>query len=213
MSPGQYVTFTVSDTGEGMTTSVVERVFEPYFTTKSARRGTGGGLAVVHGIVKAHKGGIFVDSEPGKGTTFKVYLPRCETVVDKERPKTVEPLTRARVLFVDDDDLVAGIGERTLSSVGHKVTVMTSSDDALMTFRSNPDQFDIVITDLHMPGMSGLDLAKEIMIVRPDVPVILCGGSTDAPSDDVRKETGIRRFLAKPVVPHDLEKAVAEVLA
>ena len=213
MAPGQYVTFTVSDTGEGMTTSVVERVFEPYFTTKATRRGTGGGLAVVHGIVKAHRGGIFVDSEPGRGSTFKVYLPRCETVVDKERPKTVEPVIRARVLLVDDDDLVAGIGERTLSAAGHKVTVITSSDDALMTFRSSPDQFDVVVTDLHMPGMSGLDLAKEIMIVRPDVPVILCGGSTDAPSGEVSKETGVKRFLVKPVVPHDLERTVAEVLA
>lgn len=212
MRPGQYVAFSVSDTGEGMTASLVERVFEPYFTTKHARRGSGGGLAVVRGIVKAHQGGIFVDSEPGKGSSFRIYLPRCDTVVEVETPKTVKPMPTGRILLVDDDDLVAGIGERVLSSAGYKVTVMTNADDALITFRAKPDQFDLVVTDLEMPEMSGLDLAKEIMIVRPDLSVILCGGSGETPSEAVRKEAGVRKFLAKPVVPGDLEKAVAEVL-
>ena len=118
----------------------------------------------------------------------------------------------ARILYVDDDDLVAGIGERTLSAAGHKVTVVTSPDDALMTFRSQPDQFDLVITDFDMPGMSGLDLAREVMIVRPDVPVILCAGSSERPSQEMTKETGVREILEKPVGPGELEKVVAGIL-
>jgi PAS domain S-box-containing protein len=213
VEPGNYVKIIVSDTGHGMEPSVLERIFDPYFTTKEPGKGTGLGLAVVHGIVKSHGGMIKVSSEVGQGTTSTIFLPRAvgfEKVEDKPMP----PLSMGteKILFVDDEEALADLGRHMLGELGYQVETRTSPIEALEAFRANPQKFDLVITDLTMPQLTGLKLARKLMEIRPDIPIILCTGFSEQASEKAAVAIGIRAFLFKPLLMRDIAGAVRKVL-
>ncbi|MDD5451839.1 MAG: PAS domain S-box protein [Desulfovibrionales bacterium] len=210
MKPGPYVRLTVSDTGCGMTPSVMARIFDPYFTTKEKGEGTGLGLAVIHGIIQSCGGKIVVYSEPGKGTTFHIYLPRVDMPPSEETAQFGDlPRGNERILFVDDEETLIDIGREMLRYLGYTAVVTTSSIEALETFRSQPDRFDLIITDQTMPRMTGDMLAKELLKIRPDIPIILCSGY----SERITKETGgIQALIMKPFVMRNLAEIIREVL-
>jgi len=213
LMPGDYVRLTVSDTGHGIEPPLLDRIFDPYFTTKGVGKGSGLGLAVVHGIVRTHGGAVTVDSEPGKGSTFNVWLPSVDSEVKGER-QGLESLPRGneRILFVDDESALAKVGEQTLETLGYRVVSRTSSLEALEVFRKQPDRFDLVITDMTMPSMTGDNLAKEVMKVRPDIPVILCTGYSERMSEGQARALGVRAFVIKPMVKHEMAEIVRRVL-
>jgi CheY-like chemotaxis protein len=213
LKPGPYVKLQVSDTGQGMGRAVMERIFDPFFTTKKQGEGTGMGLSVVHGIVKSHEGAITVDSKPGKGTVFEVFLPMSRTEAASEAlPSGPLPTGNERILFVDDEQPIAEMGKQMLERLGYHVTARTSSVDALESFRARPQGFDLVITDYTMPNMTGAELSKELLRVRPDIPIILCTGFSEAFSKRNAGAMGIREHIMKPVVMHDLAEMVRKVL-
>jgi PAS domain S-box-containing protein len=211
--PGRYVRLTVEDTGHGMAHEVMARIFDPYFTTKEKGVGTGLGLAVVHGIVESYRGNIVVYSEPGKGTTFHILLPRIDIKAGEEiEPIGLLPRGNERVLFVDDEEALSNIGQEMLEYFGYKVIVKTSSIEALEVFRAEPHKFDLVITDETMPGMTGKMLAKELMSIRADIPIILCTGFSELVGKEKAKTMGIREFLMKPISIHDMTTTIRKVL-
>ena len=213
LSSGQYIRLTVCDTGHGMDPGILDRIFDPYFTTKEVGRGSGLGLAVVHGIVKNHGGAVTVSSKPGEGTTFVVYLPK--TQIRPKRPDSADlpvPGGAERILFVDDEQPLSDLGRQMLESLGYNVLAKTSSTDALEAFRAHPEQFDLVITDYTMPSMTGTDLAREIMNIRPEMPVILCTGFTERVTEAKAKEMRIRAFMLKPLKMREMAEAVRAVL-
>ncbi|KAF0170548.1 MAG: Multi-sensor hybrid histidine kinase [Limisphaerales bacterium] len=200
LRPGRYVRLTVADNGCGMDEATLARIFEPFFTTKPVGEGTGLGLAVVHGIVKSHDGGIVVSSEPGRGTTFALYFPVFEAEV-VEPPATPQPVPRGRgehILFVDDEEPLVRMGRAALERLGYRVTAMSSPVEALALFSANPAQFDLVITDLNMPGLNGPELARKLVAVRPDIRLVLTSGYSAAVTDEVAHELGFRELLPKP---------------
>lgn len=201
MEPGPCVRLTVRDTGHGIAPEMMERIFEPYFTTKEKGKGTGLGLAVVHGIVKSHGGSVAVESEPRKGTSFHVFLPVADASQETAKTDVMESLPTGHecILFVDDEESIAEIGEEMLAHLGYKAVTTTSSIEALRLFQAQPQRFDLVITDKTMPGMTGEKLAKEIRRTRPDVPIILCTGYDDAITEQKAKDTGIEEFVIKPI--------------
>jgi PAS domain S-box-containing protein len=209
LSQGPYVRLTVSDTGQGISKEVMERIFEPYFTTKEKGVGTGLGLAVTHGIVKSHGGAITLESKPGKGSTFNVYIPRIEKEVTPEHETTeIFPAGRERILFIDDEKVLVEVGKQMLEKLGHEVTTRTSSIEALELFRVKPDQFDLVITDMTMPNMTGDKLAKEIMGIRADIPIVLCTGYSERIGRESAEKMGIRGFVMKPLSMNELANAI-----
>ena len=214
MVPGTHVCLTVADTGPGMEQSVIDRIFDPYFTTKEKGKGTGLGLAVVDGIVKSHGGHISVYSEPGKGTEFKVFLPVIKTKEEEHQVETDTPIQKGneRILLVDDQDMVAQMEKQMLERLGYHVTVRTSSTDALEAFRTQPDKFDVVITDMTMPNMTGDKLAAELIKIRPAIPIILCTGFSEMMSKEKAAALGIKGYLMKPVVMKDLSSIIRKVL-
>jgi len=211
--PEAYVRLTVSDTGHGIGPEVMDRIYDPYFTTKQVGEGTGLGLSVVHGIVRACGGIIRVESEPGKGTTFEVLLPTVETEGRSEN-HSPGPLPKGseRILLVDDEDALAELGERVLANLGYDAVSKTSTSGALELFRANPDQFDLVITDMTMPHMTGDRLAKKLMKIRPDIPVILCTGHSGQISEKRAKAIGIRAFVMKPIAQRQMAETIRKVL-
>jgi PAS domain S-box-containing protein len=215
LESGAYLRLRVRDTGHGMSPEVLKRIFDPYFTTKEVGKGTGLGLAVVHGIVKSCGGGIEVSSEVGKGSTFDIYFPRVEGVSSGSEVKTVEPLTlggHERVLFVDDEQGIVEIGQKILEHLGYEVVSRTSSVEALELFRMNPDRFDVVITDMTMPNMTGDKMAQEMLRIRPGIPLILCTGFSENISQEKAQALGIREFVMKPLVMQDLANAIRRSL-
>jgi CheY-like chemotaxis protein len=210
---GEYVRLTVSDTGHGIEPSVLDRIFDPYFTTKGPDKGTGLGLAVVHGIVKSHGGVIKVYSEVGKGTVFHVLLPRADEAARKEKI-TVQPLPAGteKILLVDDEKPLADIYQKMLDMLGYQAETRTSPIEALEAVRTNPQKYDLVITDMTMPQMTGFNLAKRLMDIRPDLPVILCTGFSDQMTEEKARSVGILAFLLKPVLINDLANALRRVL-
>ncbi|MDY6950757.1 MAG: PAS domain S-box protein [Thermodesulfobacteriota bacterium] len=211
--PGAHVELTVADTGHGMDVSTMERIFDPYFTTKEKGEGTGMGLAVVHGIVKAHGGVLTVYTEREKGSTFRVYLPAIEKKAKPEVDvKEKLPTGTEHILFVDDEQPLVHLGKQVLETLGYDVTTRTGSVEALEAFRRQPDRFDLVITDMTMPAMTGDKLAGEIMKIRPDIPVILCTGFSTRISEDKSKAAGIRGFLLKPFLKRDVAETIRRVL-
>jgi PAS domain S-box-containing protein len=210
---GEYVKLTVSDTGHGIEPSVLDRIFDPYFTTKGPDKGTGLGLAVVHGIVKSHGGIIRVYSEVGKGTVFHVLLPRADEAPKKEE-KAVRllPSGTERILVVDDEKPLADIYEKMLGMLGYQVEIRTSPVEALEAVRMNPQKYDLVITDMTMPQMTGYSLSKKLMEIRPGLPVILCTGFSDLVNEEKARSVGILAFLLKPVPLHDLANTMRKVL-
>ena len=214
MVPGPYVCLTVSDTGTGIDKSVINRIFDPYFSTKEKDKGTGLGLSMVHGIVKSFKGNILVSSKPGKGTTFHVYLPVIQTWAEKKETQDISPVEMGteRILFVDDEEQIVRISQQMLEGLGYHVTARTSSIEALEAFRAAPDKFDLVITDTTMPNMTGVELAKKLMEIRSDIPIIICTGFSEKISADKTKDMGIRGFVMKPVVRSELARTIRKVL-
>ena len=213
LKPGNYIEIQVSDTGAGIAPEIIGSIFDPYFTTKGPGEGTGMGLAMVHGIVKSYGGKISVDSKPGQGALFRIYLPVTRKR-QEHHPYQAEtiPAGTERILFVDDEAPIAKMGGQTLEGIGYTVSIRTSSIEALELFRSKPNDFDLVITDMTMPNMSGDKLAVELMKIRPDIPVIICTGFSKKISDDSIATIGIRAFAYKPIVKADLAKTVRKVL-
>ena len=213
LNPGPYVRLTVSDTGHGMEPEIIERIFDPYFTTKEPDKGSGMGLAVVHGIVKSHGGTMTVESRVGEGTTFHVFFPRLEREVTF---KTEVPehflMGNERVLFVDDEQAMVDMGKQMLEALGYKVVAKTSSTEALEAFRAHPDKFDIVITDQTMPHITGEMLAKKLMRIRSDIPIILYTGYSEVITEEKAKAMGIREFVMKPIVTRDMAETIRNVL-
>jgi PAS domain S-box-containing protein len=215
LEPGPYLKLRVSDTGHGMPPEVLRRIFDPYFTTKQGGEGTGLGLAVVHGIVKSYRGGITVSSEPGKGTAFEIYLPGVYPAREPVRAVKAEPLPlggHERILFVDDERAIVEIAQGILERLGYKVEVRTSSIEAREMFRANPDRFELVITDMTMPNMTGDKLAQEILSIRPGIPIILCTGFSEYITEERAKALGIQEFVMKPLVMRDLATVIRRAL-
>jgi CheY-like chemotaxis protein len=211
---GRYVFLAISDTGCGMDSATLERIFEPFFSTKAPGEGTGLGLSVVHGILKSHDGAIVVNSEPGQGTTFCLYFPAHESAAAEgpEQTDSIPRGNREQVLFVDDEPSLAVLGKKMLERAGYQVTVQTNSQEALAAFRAAPDRYDLVITDLTMPRLTGVDLASELLKLRPELPIVLAtgfGGSMNAPK---AKTLGIRELLMKPVTAQSLAECAHRVL-
>jgi len=213
--PGPFIELSVSDTGCGMDQQTQRRIFEPFFTTKETGKGTGLGLSVVLGVVQDYEGMITVDSELGKGTTFHVYLPAIiEDVKTPVEAEEVEPLPigTERILIVDDEIIIVALYEAVLSSLGYTVTAKTSSEEALSAFKTDPQSFDLLLTDQAMPALSGAKLAEEVLRLRPDLPIILCTGYSSTTSEEKAMEIGIKKYLRKPVDSKNLVRIVRSVL-
>ncbi|MHB1183717.1 MAG: cache domain-containing protein [Desulfobulbia bacterium] len=212
--PGQYVLLSVRDTGPGIAPEILARIFDPYFTTKMVGKGSGMGLAVVHGIVKSYGGMVQVESDLGTGTVFRVYLPKVgQGMVVPESPQEwALPSGQERILYVDDETSIAELGKAMLSGLGYRVTARTKPLEALEEFRSRPDDFDLLITDQTMPKMSGVQLAQEIRKVRPTLPVILCTGYSATIGEDSAVAQGISHFLMKPLTMRVLTETVRKAL-
>jgi CheY-like chemotaxis protein len=210
---GSYVKLSVADTGCGMDKEVVERIFEPFFTTKGVNEGTGLGLPVVHGIVKSYDGAITVSSTPGEGTTFEIFLPKIKSEETQESLPP-EPMGDKKevVLLVDDEEMMVDVTGRILERLGFKVVARTSSINALEAFQEKPDEFDLVITDQVMPNMTGTELARKLISIRPDIPVILCSGFPENVHLDELKEIGIKEFITKPISRQEIAAIVRAVL-
>ena len=215
MTPGAYACLTITDSGKGMDKDLTQKIFDPFFTTKEKGKGTGMGLSVVHGIVESMNGAIQVYSEPAKGTEFNIYLPVVKSSSEKlEIHHMKKPIQGGieRILLVDDEDAVVTMEKLMLERLGYQVTSRTSSIDALEAFRANPNKFDLVITDMQMPNMSGDKLSVELARIRPDIPVLLCTGFSEVMSEEKAASLGINDFLLKPIVMKDLSQKIREVL-
>lgn len=212
MVPGEYLGLEVRDTGSGMTPQTLKRIFDPFFSTKKGE-GTGLGLSVVHGIVKSYDGYITVESEPGKGSAFRVYLPKPRVLVRTEPEKTASFTGgNERILLVDDEDILVELSKQRLTRFGYRVEATTGSMDALAIFRKDPDGFDLVITDHTMPGMTGMDLAVELLKIRTAIPIILCTGYSETVSQERASRIGIKGFLMKPIAKEELAQAIRRAL-
>jgi PAS domain S-box-containing protein len=213
LNPGPYLKLTVSDTGHGIERAIMERIFDPFFTTKRPGEGTGMGLAVVHGIVKSYGGTIVVDSDPGKGSRFEIFLQRIEGAFLSEADSdTPMPTGNERILFVDDEEDLVDMVQQMLERLGYSVVAKTNSLEALEVFKAQPDQFALVITDQTMPYMTGADLAQELMRIRPDIPIILCTGFSEVISAERAKALGIREFVMKPFATREIAEITRYVL-
>ena len=210
---GSYVKLTVKDTGCGMSEEVVERIFEPFFTTKAVGKGTGLGLSVIHGIVENHNGIITVDTKPGEGTTFDIFFP-C--VKDKEIIETKDSELvygqGEQILFVDDEKSLVDTTTKMLRHIGYKVIGETNSIEALKIFQKNPAKFDLVITDLTMPNMTGIELARELINIQPDIPIVLCTGFREKNNEKSAKAIGIKEVVTKPVNRKKISRIIQQLL-
>lgn len=207
--PGPYIQLSVSDTGDGIDQQLLEKIFDPFFTTKGKEKGTGMGLAVVYGIIHDIGGHITVESEPGAGSTFHVFLPQSSqpAEVSSEAHKSV-PTGHEQILHVDDDIMPADIIKITLEGMGYKVTTKYNRSEALRLFQQNPKQFDIVLTDFYMPEMNGLTLTDHIRAIRPEPPIVLCTGFSAKVSEEVAMSRGISAFAYKPVTRNHMARII-----
>ncbi len=213
LAAGSYVKITVSDTGHGIEPDIILNIFDPYFTTKERETGTGLGLAMAHEIMKAHKGLITVESESRKGTTFNVFFPLIQYGAITEST-VFEPIPTGneRILFVDDEEALANLGKRMLQNFGYKVDAITSSIKALEIFQAKPEKYDLIITDTTMPKMTGEKLAKKLISIRPNIPIILCTGFSEVVSEEKARALGIRAYITKPFIMSDLARIIRTVL-
>ncbi len=209
---GPYLRLTVADTGNGIPPAILHRIFDPYFTTKDRGEGTGLGLSVVHGIIHRHGGGVTVDSRPGEGTVFRVYLPQLPEQAVEMPVQGTRVLTGGteHILLVDDEPFLAEVGREILSQAGYTVTICTDSHKALTLFREAPDRFDLVLTDMTMPKMTGAELARQMLALRPEVPVFLCTGFSESITADTARQIGIHAFFMKPLNYRKIAKAIRE---
>lgn len=215
LKPGPYIRLEVSDTGCGIDPAFSEKIFDPYFTTKEKGKGTGLGLSVVHGIVKSHGGHISVHSEPNIGSTFRVFLPIL--LLDREVPEKIEFTDTPRggterILVIDDEEFLVHIEQKILERLGYKVTALTSSEQALQMFKEQPQHFHLVITDMAMPHSNGVELAQEMLAIRPDLPIILCTGFSELINKEKAMAMGVREFALKPIAQNELARLVRQVL-
>jgi CheY-like chemotaxis protein len=215
LRPGRYARLTVIDSGKGMDRATVERIFDPFFTTKALGEGTGLGLAVVDGVVKNHDGAIEVLSAPGRGTTFHLYLPATELEAEPVRP-SVADLPRGtgqRILFLDDEDQLVMVARRVLVRLGYEFVGFTMPAEALEAFRADPAAFDLCVTDLNMPAISGLEIAAELLRLRPALPVALASGNISDALLARAQALGIREVIYKPTTMAELATAVHRLWA
>jgi PAS domain S-box-containing protein len=214
LPPGHYLKLEISDTGHGIGTTTQRKIFDPYFTTKRKGEGTGLGLAVVHGIVKNFGGQISLYSEPGRGTTFRIYFPQIELETETKMSESLQmlPVGDENILVVDDEEVIAEMEKQMLESLGYKVSIFTSSLEALLAFRNQPGEFDAVITDMTMPDMTGIELMQLIRNIRPNIPIILCSGFSEQINKDKAAKMGIQKYLMKPVQRKDFAFAMREIL-
>ncbi|MGD0232190.1 MAG: PAS domain-containing protein [Syntrophorhabdales bacterium] len=213
IDPGLYVKLAVRDTGTGIPADIMDKIFDPFFTTKKVGEGTGLGLSVVHGIVKQHDGYITVESETGRGSTFTVYFPRITGGPEADALHGDEiPTGSERILFVDDEEALVEMGEDILAELGYEVTSRMSSREALALLKSDPSRFDLVITDQTMPEMTGVELAKEVLAIRADMPIIMCTGFSYVVDADKARAAGIKAFAMKPLTKREIAKTIRKVL-
>lgn len=209
----EYVELVISDTGTGIKPEVLDRIFDPFFTTKEAGKGTGMGLAIIHGIISGYNGAITVESELGKGTTFHVYFPVVEQETINAEADTYTPVRgNEHILFVDDEKSLLDINKNILEQLGYTISSYENSLEALSVFKRNPEKFDLVITDQTMPEMTGYELAKNILEINPSIPIILCTGYSSKVDDEKAKSLGIREFALKPVSRNTITKLIRKVL-
>lgn len=210
---GPHVQLTVKDSGTGMTSEILERMFDPFFTTKPIGEGSGMGMAVAHGIITGHGGAIVVDSVVNKGTKIEVYLPTIPTPVwERVMDHGPIPIGKETILFVDDEETIVHLGKELLTQLGYTVEVYTNSVEALGAFRHDPHRFDLVITDQTMPVLTGEALSRELLQIRPDLPIILCTGFSHIMSAEKAKALGIQAYLMKPLAIRDLVPIIRHVL-
>jgi len=210
--PGEYALLTVSDTGAGIRADIIDKIFDPYFTTKEIGKGTGMGLSITHGIVKSYGGAITVESTLGQGTTFRVYLPVVQDEEKRFEEPQEAPRGKGRILFVDDEEVIAQMSTEILERLGYTVTMRSNSIEALAAFQNDPTRFDLVITDQTMPGMTGTDLARRLLQIRPELPVILCTGFSNLVDEGSAKAMGIKGFALKPLTKSSIGQLIRKVL-
>ncbi len=210
LPPGRYVRLTVSDTGHGMSVETLRRIFDPFFTTKAPAEGTGLGMAVVHGIMRSHEGDIGIHSRPGEGTEVVLHFPLVERQ-EASPDSGIPPVPRGageRILLVDDESELVRLGTRMLTQLGYRVSGYASPQEALAAFRGRPEDVDLVVSDLTMPGITGADLAREVLSLRPELPVLLTSGYLGALTPEAMEEIGIRELLVKPFESRTLGEAI-----
>jgi CheY-like chemotaxis protein len=213
IQPGQFMQLSIGDTGSGINPEIQDKIFDPYFTTKAVGKGTGMGLAIIHGIVKNYGGVLSCRSQPGKGSIFDVYLPVLEDAEPPENtPENPLPLGNERILVVDDEEALVKMIKSMLEVLGYKVTTRTNSLEALAIFEAQPQAFDLVITDQTMPAMTGSDLAHRMLQIRPDLPIILCTGYSSLISEEKAMAMGIKGFALKPLAKKDIAALIRKVL-
>ncbi len=214
MSPGAYARLRITDTGDGIEKQILDRIFDPYFSTKSKGKGTGLGLSVVQGIVKSCNGDIRVDSEIGKGTVADVYLPILEHKTEQQVVEVAEPVIGGveRILLVDDEAPILRLEQQMLERLGYQVTTRTGSLEALAAFKAVPEKYDLILTDLTMPNMTGIQLVDEIRKIRPTIPVVICTGFSELIDEEKSKAIGIQGLVLKPVVKRHMAKTIRSAL-
>lgn len=214
LAPGKYLKLTVSDTGLGIDPAIRDKIFDPYFTTKGIGRGTGLGLSVVYGIVKNYGGDIKAHSEKGKGTIFDIYLPLVQPNIKITKTTSPElmPKGAGHVLIVDDEEMIIQMLKKMVEHIGYRVTAYNCSKEALKAFHSCPEKFDLVLTDMTMPNISGIQLAKKILEIQKNTPIILCTGYNDQGIESKAKALGISEYILKPVIMSELAKAINRAL-
>ncbi len=209
-----YILLTVEDSGPGIALELQNKIFDPYFTTKETGKGTGMGLAIVHGIVQSYDGHISMKSEPGKGCSFHIFFPvvRDEIPIVKNGVHSNDLTGTERIIFVDDEEVIVRLGKKILERLGYQITAVQSSFEALSIFQNQPDEFDLVVTDQTMPGMTGVDLASRMLEIRPDIPVLLCTGYSATITEEKALSMGIKGFAEKPLTMNELARLVRSVL-
>jgi CheY-like chemotaxis protein len=213
LKKGLYIRLTISDTGHGMDIKTKERIFEPFFTRKEVGSGSGLGLSVVHGIISNYGGAIVVDSTPGKGSTFIIYLPKYAGDLLETDKANKKPLKGdEHILFVDDEPEITFMGKKMLENLGYKVSISSDSLSAFEDFRLNPDKYALLVTDQNMPHITGTELASRMRAIRPDLKVIIITGYSDNLSEEVLAENGISEVILKPMILDDFSKTIRHVL-
>jgi CheY-like chemotaxis protein len=215
LQAGEYVRIVIADTGTGIPPEIADRIFEPYFSTKRVGRGTGMGLAIVHGIVEGCGGKILFESEVGKGTTFTIYLPRClqvETLPGRGAMSVVLPRGNERILFVDDEEAILRTSAKILEMLGYEVTIQAESISALRLVEAEPTGFDLLLTDMNMPEMTGDILITRVRAICPEMPVILCTGYSQKLTDTLLAELQVDSCLYKPVTSEVMAFTVRDVI-
>jgi CheY-like chemotaxis protein len=213
LKSGKYVKVMVGDTGLGIDPKIIDRIFDPYFTTKGVGKGSGMGLAVVHGIVKSHSGSIKVDNTLGKGTKFSMLFPLAQGKAAVEE-ETIQEIPRGTetILVVDDEISIVNMVQRMFERLGYKVETAITPQDALDRFALNPDHFDLVITDMTMPQMTGVNLSEKLMDIRKDIPIIICTGHSALVDEDKAKELGLAAYVMKPINLSEIAQTIRKVL-